>query len=494
MRFLRRRGGWSGIDRGPSRIGFRSRVALLAALAVAAAVLISSAVIFVVVRQDMVGRADSALEHHAALLAKRHAKRGSLDVVRAPRRAPVGLSGAPILAQVAAANGSVPAREQAGLTLPVTADVRSVAAGRTAPYFADVTVNGVPARMFVTTFGRGLALQVLRPISELDAELGRLAAVLIVTSVAGVLLALLLGALVAGVALRPVRRLTKTAERVASTRAFGQVLAVGGNDELARLATSINTMLDALNTSQNAQRQLVADASHELRTPLTSLRTNVEVLAETPALDPLVRQQLVADLATQFDTLSTLLSDLVELARQDDPGAVALPTETLSVDEIVDEALGRARRNYPEVRFESAVTPARIRGVPADIERLMGNLLDNAAKWSLDGGVVEVHAGVGPDGAEGNGTVVFSVRDHGPGIDPEDLPHVFDRFYRGSGSGQVPGSGLGLAIVRRVVESLGGSVTAEPAPGGGSTFTVHLPSLAPSPDADPPYDDLDTEG
>ncbi|MHB8220334.1 MAG: HAMP domain-containing sensor histidine kinase [Acidimicrobiales bacterium] len=439
--------------------------------------LIASAVIFVAVRQDVVGRVDSALTHHAALLVKRYSKRQSLDVIKPPRRASAGLSSTPAFAQVANADGSVAAREQVGLVLPVPPGVRSVAAGRAGPYFSNVAVGGIPIRMYVTTFGRGQALQVFRPVTELDAELGRLAAVLIATGAGGILMALLLGMLVAGLALRPVRLLTEAAERVTSTRDFSNELPKGGNDELARLATSINTMLDAVNTSQSAQRQLVADASHELRTPLTSLRTNVEVLAESRDLDPPVRQQLVADLTLQFDSLNTLLSDLVALARQDDPGAATSTPETLYVDAIVDGALSHARRNYPHVRFNGDLTPACAKAVPADLERLVGNLLDNAAKWSPYEGTVEVRVETRSEIGDHNSEVVISVRDHGPGIDAEDLPHVFDRFYRGQESGRVPGSGLGLAIARRVAEAQGGSIVAERARGGGTRMTVRLPAL-----------------
>lgn len=489
MNFLRWRGGWSGADRGPSKIGFRSRVAILAAIAVATAVLIASAVIFVVVRQDVVGRVDSTLTHHAELLVKRYSKRRSLDVIKPPRRASAGLSSTPTFSQVTSAKGVVLAREQPGLTLPVTLGVRSVAAGHSGPFFSDTTVGGIPIRMYVTSIGHGRALQVFRPVTELDAELERLAVVLITTGATGILIALLLGMLVAGVALRPVRLLTSAAERITSTRDFSNGLPRGGHDELARLASSINTMLDAVNASQNAQRQLVVDASHELRTPLTSLRTNVEVLAESRDLDPLVRQQLVSDLALQFDALNMLLSDLVELARQDDPGATTVTPEFLHIDEVVDDALSNARSNYPDVRFQGELAPARARAVPADLERLVTNLLDNAAKWSPVEGTVEVQVEERSKSGGSSGEVIIRVRDQGPGIDPDDLPYVFDRFYRGHESGHVPGSGLGLAIVRRIVEAHGGSISVEQPQGGGTSMTVRLPALDEGPSSGSPDDD-----
>ena len=495
---------------GAFRLGVRTRVALVAALAVAAAVVVSSAVVFVVVRHDLIGTVDAALEHHANLLQKRRAQRGALAGIEPPHRGRAALGTAPILAQVVTAGGTVAARAQVQPQLPVDPAVLAVAAGHEGSYFTGATVGTAPVRMLVTPFGPGYALEEIRPISEIDADLGRLATVLIVTSAAGVVTALLLGAGVAGVALRPVRRLTHAAERVASTRDLAQEIHVGGSDELARLAASINTMLGALDASQRAQRQLVADASHELRTPLTSLHTNVEVLAEAPQMDPAARHQLVTDLAAQLDAISRLLADLVELARHDDRSTQSVATEPVPLDAIVDEGLLQAGLNHPTIRFRSSSVPAETPGVATDLQRMVTNLLDNAAKWSPPGGTVEVSVALEPAGAPPYGTsssapaaqrsaemptrpgpgrkagpgpgrqaggrmVVLGVSDHGPGIATEDLPHIFDRFYRGRGARQLPGSGLGLAIVHRIVDEHGGDVHAEPVPGGGARIVVRLP-------------------
>lgn len=480
------------------RLGVRTRVALVAALAVAAAVVVSSAVVFVVVRHDLIGTVDAALEHHASLLQERRAQRGALAGIEPPHRSRAALGTAPILAQIVTADGAVVARAQVQPQLPVSPSVLAVAAGHGRPYFTGATVGTAPVRMLVTPFGSGYALEEIRPISEIDADLGRLAAVLIVTSGAGVVIALLLGAGVAGVALRPVRRLTHAAERVASTRDLAQEIHVGGSDELARLAASLNTMLGALDASQRAQRQLVADASHELRTPLTSLRTNVEVLAEAPQMEPEARHQLVTDLAAQLDAISRLLADLVELARHDDLSTRSVTTEPVLLGTLVDEALRQVGRNHPTVRFRASSVPAETLGVAADLQRMVTNLLDNAAKWSPPGGTVEVSvalepagappdatspslpaaqrsAGPGPGRPAGERLVILSVSDHGPGIATEDLPHIFDRFYRGRGARQVPGSGLGLAIVHRIIDEHGGDVHAEPVPGGGARIVVRLP-------------------
>lgn len=220
-------------------------------------------------------------------------------------------------------------------------------------------------------------------------------------------------------------------------------------------------MLAALEESSRAQRQLVADASHELRTPLTSLRTNIEVLASERKLPPGERERLLTDVVDQLGEMTTLISELIELARGAQQTA---EPEDVRLDLIAADAVERTRRNRPNVTFKTDLDESVVQGVPATIERAVGNLLDNAAKWSPPGGEVEVSV---KDGS-------VTVRDHGPGIEEEDLPYVFDRFYRARSARGLPGSGLGLAIVRQVADSHGGSVVAERANGGGTRMTLRL--------------------
>ena len=250
-------------------------------------------------------------------------------------------------------------------------------------------------------------------------------------------------------------------ERVSETQDLSERIDVDGQDELSRLAASFNTMLAALEESTRAQRQLVADASHELRTPLTSVRTNIEVLAGDRTIPPDDRRRLMSDVVEQLGEMTMLISELIELARAEQH--VAEP-EDVRLDLLVAEAVERARRNRPEVVYSVDLEPAIVPGVPATIERAVGNLLDNAAKWSPPGADVEV---VVRDGQ-------LIVRDHGPGIADEDLPFVFDRFYRARAARGMPGSGLGLAIVRQVAESHGGEVVAERADGGGTRMVLTL--------------------
>jgi len=284
-------------------------------------------------------------------------------------------------------------------------------------------------------------------------------------AVAGAALAAALGRVIARTALAPVARLTRTAEHVAQTRDLGSRIDVPDRgDELSRLAASFNSMLTELDRATSAQRRLVADASHELRTPLTSLRTNLEVLAREDGLGEVDRSRLLADVVTQLEELGELVSDLVELARDDDAEARSL--EDVELDDLVGGAVARAQRSAREVRFETELAPCVVRGDPDRLARATANLLDNAAKWSPPGASVEVQ--LSRDGE-------LAVRDHGPGIDPADLPHVFDRFYRAPGSRGTPGSGLGLAIVSEVARSHGGSVDAAPAPGGGTVLRLRIP-------------------
>jgi two-component system sensor histidine kinase MprB len=178
---------------------------------------------------------------------------------------------------------------------------------------------------------------------------------------------------------------------------------------------------------------------------------------------------LLVDVEEQTRELGMLVADLIELARGDEPRR---EREDVRLDELVSEAVSRARRHAPGIRFESVLEPSVVDGTRERLARAVNNLLDNAARHSPPGGVVEVHAGV-----EG-----VRVRDHGSGIAPDDLPHLFDRFYRGASARGRPGSGLGLAIVRQVAEQHGGSVRAGNAPGGGAEFVLSLDASAiPSP-------------
>jgi two-component system sensor histidine kinase MprB len=324
---------------------------------------------------------------------------------------------------------------------------------------------------------KGYALVVAQQLGATQEALRDLALVLIVIGASGVLLAAVAGTAVARGGLRPVLHLTQATERVART---GQLdpIPVSGSDELGRMTRSFNTMLAALSESRERQRRLVADAGHELRTPLTSLRTNLELLlaAQRPGAPELSKEDtadLNADVRGQLAELTNLIGDLVELAREDPPGTADEPVE---LAEVVERALDRARRRTDTVRFEVDLRPWRLLGDHALLERAVLNLLDNAIKFSPAGGVVWVRLR-----PVGDGTAAVEIADSGPGIAPEDLSLVFDRFYRSTEARTLPGSGLGLAIVRAAALRHGGTAYAGRAERGGALLTLRLPGTSPNP-------------
>jgi two-component system sensor histidine kinase MprB len=344
--------------------------------------------------------------------------------------------------------------------LPVTERAMAIAAGEEAASFEDVTAEGTTVRVYTVPTESG-AFRFGRSLAEVERSLGRLTAAMVVIGATGVLVAAILGTLAAVTAIRPVHQLSESARAIKRTGDLSRRLPVRGRDEVASLARSFNDVLDDLETSQSLQRQLVADASHELRTPLTTLRTNIEVLGRGHDLSAEERDRIVADLTGQLEDLTDLVGDLVDLARDE---SVDVVLEPLRLDEIAQEVVARAQRQRPGLRFDLRAVPTSVTAAPARVDRALSNLVDNAAKWSPPGGTVRV---VVTESA-------LSVADDGPGIDPEDLPHVFDRFYRSRAARTMPGSGLGLAIVRQVAQAHGGTVEAENAPGGGAVLTLRF--------------------
>jgi two-component system sensor histidine kinase MprB len=322
-------------------------------------------------------------------------------------------------------------------------------------------------RVYATSAGQGTALELGRSLSEVDESMRQLVVTLTVISVGAVGLAALVGRLVAAAAAAPVHRVAEAAETVAQTGELSHHITVPGGDDLGRLATSFNTMLDALSESLARQRQLVADASHELRTPLATVRTNVEVLARADELPADERATLIGDTVAQIGELTRLVGDVVELARGDGQEE---PFTVVDLDELTRRVVEVVGRNHPTVVFRVEAVPCLIRGAPGRVSRAVSNLIDNAAKWSPPGAEVEITVRDG----------TLNVRDHGPGVDPADLAHVFDRFYRAPEARTMPGSGLGLAIVKQVADSHGGTVTATAAPGGGALFVLQLPRIGDS--------------
>ena len=437
-------------------MSFRARLALVAAAAVALAVIAASLVVYFVVRDELRSTVDEGLRTTAAQLMQTPLH--DFDHFAAPQSE---LGGAPGYPQLVGMRGKVYLPPGETVALPVSDRVTRVARNGRGSFFADAHVNGTHIRMLTFPYAPGFAVQIARPLSEVDHSLGKIKNLLILIAGGGIAIAAALGLAVSRAALAPVRRLTAATENVTETGDLSERIHVGGRDELSRLAGSFNAMLGALEDSSRAQRQLVADASHELRTPLTSLRTNIEVLASERTLPAGERERLLTDVVDQLGEMTTLISELIELARGEQRTA---EPEDVRLDLVAADAVERTRRNRPAVTFSTSFEESVVQGVPATIERAVANLLDNAAKWSPPGGEVEVEVR--------DSTV--TVRDHGPGIDDEDLPYVFDRFYRARSARGLPGSGLGLAIVQQVAEAHGGSVVAERADGGGTRMTLRL--------------------
>jgi two-component system, OmpR family, sensor histidine kinase MprB len=440
-------------------MSFGARLAMVAAAAVALAIVAASFAVYFVVKDQLRGPIDTSLRHSAVEI--QHTPPD--DILRGLAHLTAQLGGAPGFPQVVRPNGRA-VTIAPGPMLPVDSRDIDVARGEKRTFLRDAHVSDTHVRMITFRVGT-VAVQVVRPLNEVDHSLSQIETWLILIAGGGIAIAAALGLLVARAALTPVRRLTATAETVTETGDLSQRIDVGGHDELARLAASFNAMLGALEESTRAQRQLVADASHELRTPLTSLRTNIEVLASDRTLPPGERERLLNDVVEQLGEMTTLISELIDLARGEQHAA---EPEEVRLDLLAADAVNRARRNRPKVTFVTNLRESTVHGVPSTIERAVANLLDNAAKWSPEGGDVEV-------GVE-DGTV--TVRDHGPGIDDEDLPYVFDRFYRARAARGLPGSGLGLAIVRQVAQAHGGTVVAERADGGGTRITLRLNGAA----------------
>jgi two-component system, OmpR family, sensor histidine kinase MprB len=454
-------------------LSFRARLTLVAAAAVALAVVAASFVVFLVVRTQLRGQVDTALRNRADEIVNIQGPGEGLRVD--PRSGylegvPPPAFGGGDFVQLVDTQGHTTRTQFESGTLPASSTAHKVAkSGRNPQYrngrFGDATIGGDEYRVFTIPVqdnrGNTYALQVARPLTEVNHTLGRVTIFLILIAVGGIAIAGGLGLAVSQAALAPVRRLIKATEKVAETQDLSERIEAHGEDELSRLAASFNTMLAALEESDRAKRQLVSDASHELRTPLTSLRTNIEVLARDRNMADDEREKLLNDVVSQLSEMTALVTELVELARGE---TQPVESEDVRLDLLVDEVVSRARRDFPQVEFVTDLQPTELYGVPNTIARAVSNLLDNAAKWSPPGGEVEVSVR--------DGQVI--VRDHGPGIEADDLPYVFDRFYRAPAARKLPGSGLGLAIVKQVAEAHGGGVGAERADGGGTRMRLRL--------------------
>jgi two-component system sensor histidine kinase MprB len=421
-------------------VSFRARVTLLVAVAIALTVAAASTAVWFVAKHELYDQLDSTLRTQAST------------------GGPFGHGN--ILTMVIDEDGDVSG--PIASYIPITARIRSVVAGESTGFYANArTTTDIPIRELVLRQDDGSTVISVQPLRPTLHALHRIRFWILLIGALGIALATGLAAFVATVVLRPVRRLTTAAETVTATGNLAERVEADGEDELARLGSRFNAMLAALEESVGRQRRLVADASHELRTPLTAARANVDLVREGKLPEDEVRHAL-DEASVELDSLTSLVSDLVELARGEER---KLRLEDVALDDLVTAAVERAKARAPEATFVLSLTPVHVRVDPVLVERAVGNLLDNAVKYSPPGAPIEVSVR--------DGEVI--VADRGPGIAEEDLPRIFDRFYRSAGARSKPGAGLGLAIVREAAEAHGGRATAESG-ADGARFRLTLPA------------------
>jgi two-component system sensor histidine kinase MprB len=443
-------------------VTLRARLATGASLLLAVAVGSAFVAAYYVARSQLDGGIDNSLRQRAAVFAAAGRGASTRSLGKLPRRIAKPRFGTfTDYTEFVSSNGKVvlPPGEKA--RLPV-GDAARVASGSRGAYFSDVVVGGTHVRVYTAPLRKGVAIEITRSMAEVDHVLARLRLLFVAISLLAVLGAAALGILLSRAALRPVRRLTEHAERIAATGDLGERTDEGRSDELGRLAVAFNTMLDALSSSLRSQRQLVADASHELRTPLAVARANLDVIELHEEMPAAERRRALAEASEELKEMTHLIEELVDLARGD---AQPLAMRSVRLDRIVADAIAVARRRSGRT-YELDAVPTVVEGSTEALARAVANLLDNAAKWSPADAPIAVTVA--------HGTV--SVCDRGPGVRPEDALRVFDRFYRAAEARTMPGSGLGLAIVRQTAEAHGGTVAVDTPVGGGSRFTLRLPT------------------
>ncbi|HTJ70808.1 MAG TPA: HAMP domain-containing sensor histidine kinase [Actinospica sp.] len=466
---------------------FRSRITMLVVAAVGLSVALGALISYIALSRTINHNVDNDLKQRTSVLLSTNlagltVQRPGLDSTGST----VALTIAGLKMSIVSGDGSSIGPTPTPINGVVTNDAAPVGTPETAVARGDldyslrtVNVNGELYRVYAipdtplhgavegTFIPQDTAIVVAVSMASTENTLNTLATVSLIVGLIGIALASAAGFAIGRAALRPVEELSNATEYIARTGDL-RSLPVVGDDELAQLTRNFNTMLEALARSQEHQKRLVADAGHELRTPLTSMRTNHDLLAQVmakPDDDRLPAEERVAlmnDVRAQMEELSVLISDLVELSRDEQPSH---GIERLDLRDIVDRATERVQRRAPALTYDLQLSPWYLDGDPAALERMITNLMDNAAKFSPEAGTVTVTLADG----------LLQVADQGPGIAEKDLAHVFERFYRSPEARATPGSGLGLAIVRQIAEYHGGRVAAARAPGGGALLGVWLP-------------------
>lgn len=451
-------------------MSLRFRIALISASAVAVAITIAALVTFNATKHELIAEVDASLYERADRIEQ---VENVVDLASALSPFEDGLARGPfergvrgfdaIFWQFVGIEGlSVFPGFPGGL--PVGPEEQAVIDGEVAVAIRTVNVGDDNLRMLTFALPVG-AIQVARSLAEVDSSLEGLASVLRMAAVVGALLAGVVGYMVARGAARPIAELAEAAEYVAETQELAARISVDRSDEVGRLAESFNSMLAALEGSREQQRRLVRDAGHELRTPLTALRTNVELLGRVKDIPDEDRIQMIADINSEIQELSLLVTELVDLAA--DPPTEETISEEVHLGDLVDRVADKYRRRTGRT-INSAADDSMLVGNASQLERAISNLIDNATKWSPDESPIDVTVASGR----------IEVSDHGPGIDEADRPFVFDRFYRATKDRSTPGSGLGLSIVAKAAKDHGGSAFAG-ASATGAVVGIELPIIPP---------------
>ncbi|MBV7331559.1 HAMP domain-containing histidine kinase [Chloroflexi bacterium TSY] len=376
----------------------------------------------------------------------------------------------------------------AGTVLPLSADgYQAVTQGQV--WLERVQLDDewflIRSQLDETDEAETLIVQTALPVGNEIEYLRELKRILVAGDLVVIVLAFGLGWTFAGWTLRPIDRITQTAQMVGEERDFSRRVGhTGPDDEIGRLAKTFNAMLARLQEayvqveqSLQAQRRFVADASHELRTPLTTIRGNMELLQHQPALEAEERTDILTDTIDETNRLMRLVNDLLVLARADTQQT--LPLKPVYVQPLLDDVCRQAQQLDTEhtIVCESGVDGS-IMGNRDAIRQILLILLDNAIKHTPPQSEVIVSSEVNDD------HIAIHVQDNGPGIDAELLPHIFERFYRGDVVRTGPGTGLGLSIARELTEAQGGTIAVESTMGEGSLFTLSFPNQRPEMETD----------
>jgi two-component system OmpR family sensor kinase len=380
--------------------------------------------------------------------------------------------------QIVARDGRILARSSTLGTakLPASPDLLARAGAGESIFQTVEDFGEEPIRMVsvpVTTARGAYVVQVATSLDDARAVLRGARWLFLVVALAILGAVVATGSLLARRALRPIDQIVRQARQIGESSLAERLPHPGSQDEIGRLVETLNEMLARIERSFEVQRRFTADASHELRSPLSRLRAELEVTLRRPR-EPAEYEEALGSCLEEVERLSWLTEELLGLARLDAGEGRQLATGGVPLMPIVEEVV---RRLAPEAERRDVILavngcpPLSVKAAPGATSLAVANVLDNALKFSPAGGRVTVN--VVAEGAE----AVVTVADAGPGVLPDEIPRLFERFHRGSAarSAEAPGTGLGLAISRALVEGQGGRISVESTPGRGAAFSIRLP-------------------